>query len=83
MGSRARNLGRTYTQLQFFFKSSLAGQNKFSELSGRWGGGKPHLVIALGTCPANAGNTGIMPKERIRSRIRCWEEWEGELVSMA
>lgn len=44
---------------------------------------EPHLVIALGTCPANAGSTGIMPKERIRSRIRCWEEWEGELVSMA
>ena len=50
--------------------------NSLSKLS-RGGGWAHHLVRALGTCPANAGNTGIMPKERIRSRIRCWQEGRG------
>lgn len=28
-----------------------------------------YLVIALGKCPANAGKTGMMPKDLIRDKI--------------
>lgn len=45
-----------------------------------WAGrlGDTHRVRALGTWPGNAGSTGVMPKARMRSRMRCWE---GQFVS--
>ena len=31
-----------------------------------------NLVIASGTCPANAGKTGVIPRSLILFRIWCW-----------
>ena len=78
VGSRARNQAHAYIQnFSFYFNYVLQGRRNFLSEPSRGWGEEPYLVIALGTCPANAGNTGVMPKERIRSRIRCWGQWRG------